>query len=155
MSTNVTPGSLLKNFNDLAAGLASNPPGGQASIVIEGQSVSVATLVTELHGYALAYQAALEAEQAYKKALTAREAIASVAQGRRDAIRASIKGTLGRMNPELETYGISPDREQCALTVEEEVAKVAKAKATRAARHTMGKRQRQAIKGQPTSPKET
>jgi hypothetical protein len=32
--------------------------------------------------------------------------------------------------------------------VEEEALKVAKAKATRAARHTMGKRQKEAIKGQ-------
>ena len=154
MSTNVTPGSLLKNFNDLAAGLASNPPGGQPSIVIEGQSVSVSTLVTELQGYAMVYQAVEDAEQVYKKAIAARDAVAPGAQGRRDALRASIKGTLGRTNPDLETYGISPDKEQRALTAEEEVAKVAKAKATRAARHTMGKRQRQAIKGQLAS-KET
>jgi hypothetical protein len=151
MSTNVTPGSLLKNFNDLAAGLASNPPGGQPSIVIEGQIVAVSTLVTELQGYATVYQAVEDAEQVYKKAMAARDAIARGAQGRRDAIRASIKGTFGRMNPDLEAYGISTDKEQRALTAEEEVAKVAKAKATRAARHTMGKRQRQAIKGQPAA----
>jgi len=140
---------LLKNFNDLAAGLASRPPGGQPSIVIEGQSVPVSTLVAELQEYAIAYQVVEDAEQAYKRAIAARDAIAPEAQGRRDAIRASIKGTLGRMNPDLETYGINPDREHRALTAEEEVAKVAKAKATRAARHTMGKRQRLAIKGQP------
>ena len=149
MSTITTPGSLLKTFNDLAAGLASAPPGGQPSIVIEGQSIAVTTLIAELQGYASAYQAVEDAEQVYKKALTAREAIAPGAQGRRDAIRASIKGALGRMNPGLEAYGISPDKEQRALTAEEEVAKVAKAKATRAARHTRGKKQRQAIKGQP------
>jgi hypothetical protein len=143
-----TPGSLLKNFNDLAAGLTSNPPGGHPSIVIEGQSVLVSALVAELQGYASAYQAVEEAEQAYKKALTARDSIAPGAQGRRDAIRASIKGSLGRTNPDLGIYGISPDKEHRALTAEEEVAKVAKARATRAARHTMGKKQRQAIKGQ-------
>ncbi len=149
MSTISTPGSLLKTFHDLAAGLASTPPGGQPSIVIEGESLPITTLIAELQGYATAYQAVEDAEQAYKKALAAREAIAHGAQGRRDAIRASIKGALGRMNPDLEAYGISPDKEQRALTVEEEVVKVAKAKATRAARHTMGKRQRAAIKGQP------
>jgi hypothetical protein len=150
-TTNVTPGSLLKSFNDLAAGLASSPPGGQPAIVIEGQSVPVSTLLAELQGYAIAYQAVEDAEQVYKRAIAARDAVASGAQRRREAIRASIKGTLGRMNPALEAYGMSPDREQRALTAEEEVAKVAKARATRAARHTMGKRQRLAIKGQPTA----
>ena len=145
------PGSVLKSFNDLAAGLISAPPGGQPSIVIEGQSIAVTSLIAELQGYASAYQAVEDAEQAYKKALTTREAIAVGAQRRREAIRASIKGALGRMNPNLESYGISPDKEHRALTVEEEVAKVAKAKATRAARHTMGKKQRQAIKGQVAS----
>jgi hypothetical protein len=48
----------------------------------------------------------------------------------------------------LPIYGLTPDREHRPLTVEEEALKVAKAKATRAARHTMGKRQKEAIKGQ-------
>jgi hypothetical protein len=143
------PGSVLKTFNELATGLASTPPGGQPTMVIEGESISVTALVVELQGYATAYQAVEDAELVYRKALTAREALAAGAQGRRDAIRASIKGALGRMNPGLGAYGISPDKDPRALTAEEEVAKVAKGKATRAARHTMGKKQRLAIKGQP------
>jgi len=53
----------------------------------------------------------------------------------------------------LETVGVTPDKTPAPLTPDQEVAKVAKAKATRAARHTMGKNQKKAIKGQvPAAP---
>ena len=53
----------------------------------------------------------------------------------------------------LETVGVTPNKTPAPLTPEQEVAKVAKAKATRAARHTMGKNQKAAIKGQVPPPK--
>lgn len=145
---NDTPGTLLQHFNDLVNGLASKPPGGQTSLVILGTSITVPDLVTELKGYAATYKAVEDANTEYQRALTARTAIETHAKSRHDAVRAAIKGALGKSNPDLSTYGLTPDREHRPLTVEEQALKVAKAKATRAARHTMGKRQKEAVKGQ-------
>ena len=47
----------------------------------------------------------------------------------------------------LADFGLSPRKAPRALTGEEMVLKAAKARATREARHTLGKRARQAIKG--------
>jgi hypothetical protein len=147
-SQNITPGALLRHFQGLASGLASQPPGGQTSLLLEGTSVPVPELVTEFQAYAATYQAVEDADTAYRKALAARAAIEAQAKRRRDAARAALKGALGKTNPALTAYGITPDREHRPLTVEEEALKVARAKATRAARHTMGKKQKLAIKGE-------
>jgi hypothetical protein len=53
----------------------------------------------------------------------------------------------GRQRTEGAKYGITPDHEPTPLTVEQKAAKVAKAKATRAARHTLGPKQKKAITG--------
>jgi hypothetical protein len=145
---NDNPGTVLRHLLDLANGLASKPPGGQTSLVIQGVSITIADLVTEVQGYAAAYQAVEDADLEHQKALAARAAIEAKVRRRRDSVRAAITGALGKMNPGLATYGITPDKEHRPLTVEEEILKVARAKATRAARHTMGKKQKEAIKGQ-------
>jgi hypothetical protein len=91
-----------------------------------------------------------------------------------DAARASVKAKLALEASEAETlrafmgayvsyvraaYGTSPDvlatfglsvKARARLTVEEKVGAVAKSKATRLARHTMGSRQKKAIKGDVT-----
>jgi hypothetical protein len=56
---------------------------------------------------------------------------------------------LGKKNVALANYGIAPDKEATPLTPEQVVARAAKAKATREARHTMGPKQKAKIKGQP------
>lgn len=145
---NDAPGTLLHSFDDLITGLEKKPPGGQTSLVVHGTSITVTDLVIELKGYAGAYRAVEDTNTEYQRALAARDAVEVQAKGRHDAVRAAIKGALGKSNPDLPIYGLTPDREHRPLTVEEEALKVAKAKATRAARHTMGKRQKEAVKGQ-------
>ena len=147
-NSNDTPGTMRNHFDDLITGLESKPPGGQTSLVVQGTSITVVNLVIELKGYAAAYRAVEDTNTEYQRALAARDAIEAQAKGRHDAVRAAIKGALGKSNPDLPIYGLTPDREARPLTVEEEALKVAKAKATRAARHTMGKRQKEAVKGQ-------
>lgn len=154
MSQKSNPGTLKQEFADLTHGLTTSPPGGQASLVVAGTPALVTALVSELVGYAAAYQAVDDAEEKYKIALAARDAIEEQAVTRRKQIRAAVKGVLGSANPALLKFGMTPDKPRHALSAAEVTEMVAKAKATRLARHTMGKKQKLAIKGQvpPASP---
>jgi hypothetical protein len=132
----------------LAAGLAAAPPGGQPTLFFDGKTVSTADLQAKLDTHADTYQAVEDAYVVYQKAIAARDAIAPQAKELRDHARTAVKAALGKKNPELLKYGITPDKDVRPLTTAEEAAKVAKAKATRAARHTMGKKQKLAITGE-------
>jgi len=63
------------------------------------------------------------------------------------AIRQTILVMYASKNDVLSDFGLLPRRERRSLTAAEQLETTEKAKATRAARHTMGKRQKQAIKG--------
>jgi hypothetical protein len=143
-----TPGIIKQELHDLSHGLSTSPPGGATSLIVGGKSALVADLVTELDGYVAAYQAVEKAEEEYRVALAARTKIETQARDRRKLIRAAIKGAMGGDNQTLGRYGMSPDKPHQALTVEERTHQVAQAKATRIARHTMGKKQKLAIKGE-------
>jgi hypothetical protein len=143
-----TPGTLLKMLTELSDGLADNAPAGLTQLAAGGKVSTMAELVSELQGYATIYKAADDATMARDKALLAREAIAPTAGARSEEIRAAVKAALGRKNPELASFGMTPDQTPAPLTVEQKTAAAAKAKATRAARHTMGPKQKKAIKGQ-------
>jgi hypothetical protein len=53
---------------------------------------------------------------------------------------------LGRGSPMLAQFGIKARGSRRALTAEQKVLRAARARATRAARHTMGSKQRAAVK---------
>ncbi|MCL2451241.1 MAG: hypothetical protein FWD17_20030, partial [Polyangiaceae bacterium] len=62
-------------------------------------------------------------------------------------LRNSVVAQYGSDAATLNDFGMQPPKKGGAKTVETKVAAAAKAKATRAARHTMGSRQKQGIKG--------
>lgn len=151
MSTKLrTPGDILKACQSLAGGLSTSPLPGLTHIAAGGQVLPIADLLTEIQGYASVYKAAEDAAMAHDKAVQAREATAPATVDRLQQIRAALKTALGRRSPDLLTFGITPDQEPAPLTVEQKLARSAKIKATRAARHTMGPKQKAAIKGQVT-----
>jgi hypothetical protein len=63
------------------------------------------------------------------------------------AFRQSVLGMFITSPGALADFGLSPRREPRTLSLEEKALRAEKAKATRAARHTLGPRQRQAITG--------
>ncbi len=64
-------------------------------------------------------------------------------------LRTQIIARVGKSAPALDDYGIAPRKTRAALTVEERASAIAKGKETRAARHTMGKKQRLAHEAAP------
>ena len=122
-------------------------PSGVTSIMVDGMVYQVPDLVTKLTTLKALFDAADAALRAYKKAL------ASLGGTYDDTVtfvqntRATVKPMIGRKSADLVDYGLKPDKTPAALTVEQTTTKVAKNKATRKARGTMGPKQKAAIHG--------
>jgi chorismate mutase len=63
------------------------------------------------------------------------------------ALRKALHVMFGKDDVLLNDFGVTPHKERRPLSSEEKLVVVAKILATRAARHTLGKRQREKIKG--------
>ncbi len=119
----------------------------QSSEIISALQARIAAANT-VQSTRAAWQTAVKAnanERASTKAL-----ILSVTQ----AVQLMYGGSIDK----LAEFGLKPRKTRTALTPEQKLAAAAKAKATRAARHTMGSKQKKSVKGTvtaivaPTSP---
>ena len=136
-----------KLTNSILAGMLNLPPTLTAVSVL-GKTYAMADLKTQLQTFKTTFDAAAKAKS---DAATAEEAVQTMATTANEfvaATRDALKAALGKKSVALETVGVTPNKTPAPLTPEQEIAKVAKAKATRAARHTMGAKQKKAIKGQ-------
>jgi len=119
---------------------------GTSSLQLAGSTYSPADLVKLIQSRAsqvatvdaanATWHAAVAAERELNAKLT------TVIQG----LRQYALNTFGATSPVLADFGFSASTRR-PLTPEENVARTAKAKATRAARHTMGKVQKKKVKG--------
>ncbi len=123
------------------------------AVVPDGSSLSTssgmqakADLVTELTQVLSGYDQ-VEAQQV---AITAARAQLESALGANHKLYTDVKDAIiaffGRGSPLLGQFGIKTRGNARPLTVEQKVLRAAKARATRAARHTMGSRQKAAVK---------
>jgi hypothetical protein len=138
----------------LAKGLGDAAPAGVAELGVQGKQFSIADLITKLNGYYGILDAVVKGEVAVAQAQTALAQVEPELVTFVQQTRKSIKGALGNKNPSLAVYGMKADKDPQPLTVEGEQAKVAKMKATRALRHTMGPKQKAQLKGQAPEPPE-
>jgi hypothetical protein len=123
-----------------------------ASLLIAGASVLTTDLVTMLQARIAAIQAAIAAHAALTAAVAAAHAeiakTAALVSGARQALKIAFAGqatTLG-------DFGLTPPKARTPLTTEEKAAAIAKAQATRAARHTMGSKQKAKVTGSSPAP---
>ena len=142
------PGAILKGLADLADGLDKTPPPGMTQVAAGGKVSTIAELVTEVQSYRTLYKTAEDATNARDKAIQERDKVAPRVISRLEEIQGALKSALGKRNPDLALYGIKPNQKPTPLSVEQQTVRVAKAKATRVARHTLGAKQKKAIKGQ-------
>lgn len=152
MGTRYNPNAQKDELFTLSQSLTANPPAGQPMIVLDGQTFLITDIAAKLADIGAKFQAAEDAGQQYKTALADRTAIEPMAKALCQKVKRALKGTLGPKNQALGKYGIRPAKEPRQLTVQEETVRVAKAKATRVARHTMGKRQKEHVKGEVPPP---
>ena len=141
------PGAVMKALEHLTNGLTDKPPVGLTQITSGGKISTVNEILMELKQYLSVYKNVDKAAQEYKKALQARRQITAKVAARVGELQATFKAVLGKESPDLENYGIEPNHKAPPATVEQMAERVAKNKATRLARHTMGPRQKKDVKG--------
>jgi hypothetical protein len=116
------------------------------SFLIDGTEVTTNDLMTILQGRILASKTSESSRATWQSAVKAEAVERAQTKTAISGLKQSLIVAFGREIDTLADFGLTPRRPR-VVTPEVQVAAVAKAKATRAARHTMGKRQKAAIKG--------
>jgi hypothetical protein len=116
------------------------------SLVIGGTSYATAAITAQLQSRLDASTTVQSTRATWQNAVSVdkatREKTKTFVSGLRQALQVAFAGSIDT----LADFGLTP-RKARVVTPEEKTVAVAKAKATRAARHTMGKKQKAAIKG--------
>jgi hypothetical protein len=150
VSTQAT--KVTNRLQQAIAGMQSNWPTTQTTLVVLMISYTPAQLVAKLQQVAAPLLAAIAAKIAYNSALAARNAALPDALAFIDAFFSVLPQYFPPGSAELTTFGRKPPKARTPLTVEQKQAAAAKRAATRAARHIMGDKQRKAIKATPPAP---
>ncbi len=132
----------------LQAGLLAHE-GTVPSLMVGGTAHSVADLVAMLEGRVDARARTAAARAAWLQAVAEEKAGMAASEPRVSGARRALAVMYAGCNEELGDFGLKVRKTRRALTSEEKAAAVAKCKATRAARHTMGSRQRAKVTGTP------
>jgi hypothetical protein len=118
-----------------------------SSLVIGGQSYTTAAIIGLLQGRIATANSATNVHATWQAAVQAdreeRTKTKPFVSGLRQALKVAFAGSV----EELTAFGLKAAKARAPRTPEQKAAAAAKAKATRAARHTMGPKQKAAIKG--------
>jgi hypothetical protein len=129
-------------------------PATLTQITVNGVNMTVADVLKKV----------LEVEKPWKDARAAHAVLRALSLSREqdeekalallNDVKAGLVASLGRQNQALTDYGFRPQRRRTKLTLAEKTARSAKAKLTRELRHTMGPKEKAAIKatGAPVVP---
>jgi hypothetical protein len=145
------PKGLELELTLLHKGLDSALPDG-TSLTLAGVSWTKAALVTELAKDLEQFQAVKDQVRILKSARQAKQQSLSGARTLTKNLKSALVAYFGRGSPMLAPLGIRVGGGGKALTSEQKVLRAAKAKATRAVRHTLGARQKRTLRavGTPT-----
>ena len=144
-SSNVTQADALANVLALIAGTQKYFP--STSFTLGGKSYTTAQLIQLLQGLASAMSAVIAAHASVKDALKALGGVeANVAPVMRDYVKI-VHSAYDSTAQALADFGLKPPKARAPRTSEQNAAAAAKAKATRIARGTKGKKQLAGVKG--------
>jgi hypothetical protein len=129
----------------LIAGLQKRTP--NLALIVSSQPQTLAQLVATLQGRADSAAAVAAAKAKYQTAVKAEKANRAATAVYVHDVRQSVKAMFSNSPEILADFGMVPDKVRTPLTAAEKVLAAAKAKATRAARHTLGKTQKASISG--------
>jgi hypothetical protein len=117
------------------------------TLLVAGSTVQTTDLVTVLKARIAAIKLAITTKATFMAAVAAAHAeianTAALVSGARQALKIAFAGQIETLGD----FGLKPRKAPTPLTPEQKAAAVAKAKATRAARHTAGKKQKAKITG--------
>src|SRR5499427_76600 len=115
--------------------------------VIDGQQYSRAEMVRELEGRVEVTTKVTASKAQWQADVRAEKTRIQATKRFVSGLRQTLLAMFGSSVDVLADFGLAPRRSQRELTAVEKVQRAARAKATRAARHTMGKRDTAKVKG--------
>ena len=150
MSTSLKPtkAAALAQVQALIAGTTKHFPTG--SFTIGNTTYTSASLVQVLQGLVNAMLARNAAETGAKDALKAEQATQTQAGPIVRAYERLVLAAFANATQTLADFGLTPPKARTPLTAQQLAARAAKAKATRVARGTTGKKKKLAVKGDVT-----
>jgi hypothetical protein len=134
--------TLVTRHSALVTALQAAP---ETEFALGGKTYPKAALVGQLSAYVAAHQAATAARQQWLKAIVDQKAAIAATRPMRALLKTFFQAKLGKTNPEIASYGFDPAKTP-KTTVKAKAKALVKNKATRAVRHTMGKKQKAEIK---------
>jgi hypothetical protein len=118
-----------------------------ASFLVGGATIKSSDVVTALQARIAAANTVASTRATWQAAVKAyadkRASTKTLVSNARQAVQVMFAGSVET----LAEFGLKPRKPRTAPTPEQKVAAAAKAKATRAARHTMGTKQKASVKG--------
>jgi hypothetical protein len=120
---------------------------GVTSMTLAGGSYTPAQITTKLSEVVSLHTGVDAAKASTKGKLAAEKAAMPALRTFMSALVTFIKAGYGGQPDVLADFGIQPPKARAPLTVEAKAAAAAKRKATRAARNTMGSKQKKGVKG--------
>jgi hypothetical protein len=141
----VTKVTLAQRVRDLVAGTQKHSPNGQFSL--GGETFTAQTLIQTLQSLGDALSMVDTAKAGWKNALKDLADVKANVRPILGAYPSWVVATHGNAPSTLADFGITPPKARTPLTADQKAAAVAKREATRAARHTLGPKQKKNIKG--------
>jgi hypothetical protein len=142
---------LAAQVKQFIAGANKHFPNGSQPLQVGGVTSTVAG-VTGLMQAFVDNRDAVEVSKAATKAKIETERVQSPAQlAVIRAFETVVRGTFGNSADVLADFGLAPPKARTPMTAEEKAVAAAKRKATRTARHTMGKNQKKSVQGSVTA----
>jgi hypothetical protein len=137
--------TLTDKATALVSGLSKGLPAGTtASLLVNGQPVTVKNAIATLSGYLAAVAAVAPAAVAYHQAVQNVSAQTAQVKQLVAGLSNALRYLFGKGNPQLAQFGVSPGVPSKPSTATKAAA-VGKALATRAVRHILGPKQRALI----------
>jgi hypothetical protein len=123
-----------------------------ATFTLDGQTYTKAAVLAPLNACIAAIAATTTAHSNWTASVQAERTAVAAAVAMIAVLKPYLKVRLGKSNPSLKSeFGVAPAK-PAKKPVAVKSAAIAKAKATRAARHTMGPKQKASIKGTAAAP---
>lgn len=121
-----------------------------STLVIGGASYKTTDVITIVQGLVNSAKAVVSSKATWQAAVAADKAERAKQKTFLSGVRQSLLVAFGGSIDVLADFGLAPHKARTAPTPEQKQAAAAKAKATRVARHTMGKKQKAGVKGDVT-----
>jgi len=118
-----------------------------SSLMLESGSFTPAQVEASLQTLINLRTAVNDAKAVTQAKLADEQAQAPLLQSRMAALVVFVKAAFGKSPDVLADFGLQPKKTSTPLTIDQKAAAAAKRAATRAARHTMGTKQKKNVKG--------